>query len=42
MEQAQTSPSPATIFSAFYNGTFLTTDMSMCIESRFAKLLNID
>lgn len=38
-EQAQACPSPATIFSAFYNGKFLTTDMSMCVESRFAKFL---
>lgn len=39
MAQAQASPTPATIFSAFYNGKFLTTDMSMCVESRFAKFL---
>lgn len=42
MEQAQACPSPATIFSAFYNGKFLTTDMSMCVESRFAKFFKID
>lgn len=41
MEQAQACPSPATIFSAFYNGQFLTTDMSMCVESRFAKVLEL-
>lgn len=41
MEQAQACPSPATIFSAFYNGKFLTTDMSMCVESRFTKVLNL-
>lgn len=39
MEQAQSSPSPATLFSAFYNGKFLTTDMSMCVGSRFTKFL---
>lgn len=39
MEQAQSAPTPATIFSAFYNGKFLTTDMSMCVESRFAKFI---
>lgn len=39
IEQAQACPSPATIFSAFYNGKFLTTDMSICVESRFAKFL---
>lgn len=42
MEQAQAAPTPATIFSAFYNGKFLTTDMSLCVESRFSKLLKID
>ena len=42
MEQAQAAPTPATIFSAFYNGKFLTTDMSICTESRFAKLLKIN
>lgn len=42
MEQAQTAPTPATIFSVFYNGKFLTTDMSICVESRFTKLLKID
>lgn len=40
MEQAQNAPTPATIFSVFLNGKFLTTDMSMCTESRFAKFLN--
>ncbi|WP_373811001.1 N-acetyltransferase [Porphyromonas macacae] len=39
MDQAQSSPTPATIFSAFYNGRFLTTDMSICTESRFNKFL---
>lgn len=38
-EQAQTVPSPATIFSAFYNGRFITTDMSICVASRFSKFL---
>lgn len=42
MEQAQAAPTPATIFSVFFNGKFLTTDMSICVESRFAKLLKID
>ena len=41
MQQAQTAPTPATIFSAFYNGKFLTTDMSMCTASRFAKVLGL-
>lgn len=37
MEQAQNAPSPATIFSLFYNGHFLTTDISACMDSRFDK-----
>lgn len=41
MEQAQAAPTPATIFSVFYNGKFLTTDMSICVESRFAKMLGL-
>lgn len=39
MEQAQSAPSPATIFSLFYNGEFITTDISICMDSRFDKLL---
>lgn len=39
LEQAQSAPTPATIFSVFQNGRFLTTDMSICVESRFNKLL---
>ncbi|WP_303180335.1 N-acetyltransferase [uncultured Butyricimonas sp.] len=38
MEQAQAAPTPATIFSLFYNGKFVTTDISACIDSRFDKL----
>lgn len=41
MEQAQAAPTPATIFSAFYNGKFLTTDMSICTESKFKKMLGL-
>ncbi len=39
MEQAQASPTPATIFSLFYNGKFVTTDLSVCMDSRFDKLV---
>ena len=39
MKQAQSAPTPATIFSLFYNGKFITTDMSVCMESRFDKIL---
>ncbi|EPE63053.1 putative acetyltransferase [Exiguobacterium sp. S17] len=40
MEQAQAAPSPATIFSLFYNGKFISTDISICMDSRFDKLLD--
>lgn len=40
-EQAQNCPSPATIFSLFYNGKFVTTDLSSCMDSRFDKIVNI-
>lgn len=39
MEQAQNAPSPATIFSLFYNGKFITTDISVCMDSRFDKIV---
>jgi GNAT superfamily N-acetyltransferase len=39
MEKAQSAPTPATIFSLFYNGKFITTDLSVCMDSRFDKVL---
>lgn len=39
MEQAQSAPSPATIFSLFVNGKFITTDLSICMDSRFDKII---
>ena len=39
MEQAQSAPTPATIFSLFYNGKFVTTDLSACMDSRFDRLV---
>jgi len=39
LEEAQNSPTPATIFSLFYNGKFITTDLSACMDSRFDKIL---
>lgn len=39
MEQAQTAPTPATIFSLFHNGKFITTDLSICMDSRFVKIV---
>ena len=40
MKNAQSSPSPATIFSLFYNGKFITTDISVCMDSRFDKIMS--
>ncbi|WP_075590319.1 GNAT family N-acetyltransferase [Labilibacter marinus] len=39
IEEAQNAPTPATIFSLFYEGEFITTDISICMDSRFDKLL---
>jgi len=39
LEQAQSAPTPATIFSLFYNGKFITTDLSVCMDSRFDKIV---
>jgi GNAT superfamily N-acetyltransferase len=39
VEQAQSAPTPATIFSLFYNGKFVTTDISACMDSRFDKFV---
>lgn len=39
MEMAQSAPTPATIFSMFYNGEFITTDISVCMDSRFDKIM---
>ena len=40
MEEAQLCPSPATIFSLFLDGKLITTDISVCIESRFDKIVS--
>lgn len=40
IEQAQSAPTPATIFSLFYKGKFVTTDVSVCMDSRFDKIVN--
>lgn len=40
MEQAQSAPTPATIFSLFYDGKFITTDISVCMDSRFDKIID--
>jgi GNAT superfamily N-acetyltransferase len=40
MEAAQRAPTPATIFSLFHNGKFVTTDISVCMDSRFDRICN--
>jgi GNAT superfamily N-acetyltransferase len=42
MEKAQSAPTPATIFSLFYNGKFVTTDLSACLDSRFDKVVKTE
>lgn len=39
MEQAQAAPTPATIFSLFVDGKFVTTDLSACMDSRFDQVI---
>ena len=39
MEEAQSAPTPATIFSLFLDGRFVTTDISVCRDSRFDKIV---
>lgn len=39
MDQAQNAPTPATIFSLFYNGQYVTNDISVCLDSKFDKIL---
>ncbi len=39
MEQAQNAPSPATIFSFFLNGKYITNDISICMDGRYDKTL---
>lgn len=38
IKQAQASPTPATIFSLFHDGRFVTTDLSVCMDSRFDRI----
>lgn len=39
LEEARTAPSPATVFSLFKDGQFITTDISVCMDSRFDKIM---
>lgn len=40
LEAAQSAPTPATIFSLFLDGKFITTDVSVCMDSRFDKIVD--
>jgi len=40
LKNAQNAPSPATIFSLFLNGKFITTDISVCMDKRFDKVVD--
>lgn len=35
--EAQAAPTPATVFTLFYNGRLVTTDLGVCTEKRFDK-----
>ncbi|KZK79476.1 Acetyltransferase (GNAT) family protein [Pseudovibrio sp. W64] len=39
LEKAQRAPTPATIFSLYWSGKFVTTDVSVCMDSRFDKIM---
>ena len=39
VKDGQNSPAPSSIFSLFYDGKFLTTDVSVCLESKFNKII---
>ncbi len=39
IDAAQNAPTAATIFSLFYNGQFVTTDISVCMDTRFDKVM---
>ncbi len=38
MAQAQAAPTPATVFSLFRDGSFVTTDVSVCLDGRFDRI----
>lgn len=39
MKEAQSAPTPATIFSLFLDGKFVSTNVSACMDSRFDKIV---
>lgn len=40
-EDARSCPSPATIFTLYKDGEFVTTDLSVCMDSRFDKIMKL-
>ena len=41
-DQARNAPSPATVFSLFRDGEFVTTDVGICMENRFRKYFRME
>ncbi len=41
LEKAKKALTPATIFSLYFNGNFVTTDISVCMDSRFDKIVKL-
>lgn len=39
LEAAQKAPTPATIFSLYLDGRFITTDISVCLDNRFDRII---
>lgn len=39
LAEARLAPSPATIFSMFLDGAFITTDLSVCMDNRFDRIV---
>ncbi|GHB48499.1 GNAT family acetyltransferase [Pseudovibrio japonicus] len=39
LEKAQAAPTPATIFSLYWSGKFVTTDLSVCMDTRFDRIM---
>ena len=39
LKAAQSAPSPATVFSLFLDGKFVTTDLSACMDTRFDRVV---
>jgi len=39
LKKAQSAPTPATIFSLFMDGKYITTDISVCMDSRFDRII---